>query len=207
LSDQSLARRYLNEHRFADLRVITGLGSIGISDGLDPTTLLFIGKLIPLWRDFPLQLRGELEDGDEFEVRVRSLAGLKASWTSFGHRALPMWMAGTYHLMRAISPPQLERGELLCSISSFRAALTQLRPSDNPELQVAIRNNLALAILFNAYGAEDGQSGTRRVAKQLLREAKKIEIGSSPDSVATFNLTTVKGKHGKRPARRRRQHR
>jgi|GEM_PF-3022500 len=211
LSNQSLAHRYLTEHHLSDLRVIAGVGSIGISDGLDPTTLLFIGKLIPLWRDFPAQLRGESEDDEDFEIRVRSLAGLKANWTSFGHRALPMWMAGTYHLMRAISSPQLERGELLCSISSFHAALTQLRPSDNPELQIAIRNNLALAILFEAYGAQDGQAGARKASKRLLREARNIESLLPPESVANssaaFNLTSVKGKHGKRQARTRKQHR
>ncbi len=203
---ESFGSRFLRERHYADLKIATSIGTFGISDGLDPTTLLFIGRFVPLWRDFPLHLAGQRDERALFEQGTRSVAALKAHWTSFAHRALPMWMTGTYHLVTAISSPELERGELSCAINSLEAARAQLRPSDNPELQVAISNNLAIAVLMRAaagYAKNDG----RKVAVKLLKGCRKLtrtSLQENPGSaLVSFNLSTLKGKHGKRQRRRK----
>jgi hypothetical protein len=203
---ESFGSRFLRERNYADLKIATSIGSFGISDGLDPTTLLFIGRLVPLWRDFPLQLSGQRDDRALFEQGTRSVAALKAHWTSFAHRALPMWMTGTYHLVRAISSAELEKGEISCAISSLEAARAQMRPSDNPGLQAAISNNLAIAVLMRA-AAEYGKNDGRKVAIKLLngcRKLAKTSLRENPGSeLVSFNLSTLKGKHGKRQRRRK----
>ncbi len=206
LPAESLGRRFLREFRYEDLRIATGIHSFGISDGLDPTTLLFIGRLVPVWRDFPRELSGPHDDGALFEQNVRSMAALKARWTSFSHRALPMWMTGTYHLVRAISSDELERSELSCAINSFEAARSQLRSSDNPELQVAISNNLAIALLIQGaveYEMRDKRKVAVKLLKSSLRHAKAVSQYSEVRALISFNLSTLKGKHGKRQRRKK----
>lgn len=207
LPEESFGRRFLRERYYADLKIATSIGAFGISDGLDPTTLLFIGRLVPLWRDFPFQLSGQRDERALFEQSVRAVAALKAHWTSFAHRALPMWMTGTYHLVTAISSDELESGEISCAISSLEAARAQLRPSDNPELKVAISNNLAIAVLMRA-AAEYAENDGRKVAVKLLKECRKLTRTSLQENpggaLVSFNLSTLKGKHGK-PQRRRKQ--
>ena len=75
-------------------------------------------------------------------------------------------MTGTYHLMRAVSGVELSSGELKCALRSFEAARAQLRPTDNPDLTIAIENNLAIATLL--------QAGVGLETKQARRQAQKI---------------------------------
>jgi hypothetical protein len=130
---------------------------------------------------------------------------LKERWTSFSHRAVPMWMMGTYHLVRAISSKELEKGELSCAISSFEAARAQLRPSDNLELQSAISNNLAVALLLRE-AAERAHSQVPKVVVKLLKRCfkhEKLSHRSLPASaLASFNLSILKGKHAKHQRRK-----
>jgi hypothetical protein len=204
LSKDSFAARYLRKHGYSDLKIAAGISGIGISNSLDPTTLMFLGSIIPLWRDFPIQLTERRDDREAFEQRVRSVAGLKAHWTSFSHRALPMWITGTYHLVNAISSKIVEQGELSCAVSSLEAALSQLRPSDNPELQMAVRNNLAIALLVQAevdVSSSDSTKAALELLKGIRRLHKVSQQGAAVSSIASFNLSTVKGKHGKRKQR------
>ncbi len=206
LSAESFGRRFLRESNYRDFKIAAGIRTVGISDAWDPNTLGFIGRLLPLWRDFPSQLSERRDDGAIFEQGVRSVAALKARWTSFSHRALPMWMTGTYHLVRAISSEQLEKGELSCAINSLEAARSQLRPADNPELQAAIANNLSIALLIQG-AAEYGTAHGHKSAVKLLKGCRRNIKAGSRDNVigalASFNLSTLKGKHGKRQQRKK----
>jgi hypothetical protein len=99
----------------------------------------------------------------------------------------------------------LERGELSCAVSSFKAALSQLRPTDNPELQIAVRNNLAVALLMQAEGDSAGEDAQEPAVK-LLKGARLFLRSSQRDfavtSILKFNLATLKGDHEKRRRRK-----
>ena len=171
LNPASYARDFLIRNRVANLRVIIAIPLVGMSNATSPATSDFIGRLADVWGTFPKALLAAQEQPDvdldlDLEQKLRAMARLKAAWTSPAHRAVPMWMTGTYHLMRAVSGLELSRGELYCALRSFEAARAQLRPTDNPDLTIAIENNLAIATLL--------QAGVGLETKQARRQAQKI---------------------------------
>ncbi|MEI6517723.1 MAG: hypothetical protein WCN89_03425 [bacterium] len=169
LNPASYARDFLTRNRVANLRVIIAIPLVGMSNATSPATSDFIGRLADVWGTFPKALLAAQEQPDvdvDLEQKLRAMARLKAAWTSPAHRAVPMWMTGTYHLMRAVSGVELSRGELKCALRSFEAARAQLRPTDNPDLTIAIENNLAIATLL--------QAGVGLETKQARRQAQKI---------------------------------
>ena len=171
LCPASYARDFLTRNRVANLRVIIAIPLVGMSNATSPATSDFIGRLADVWGTFPKALLAAQEQPDvdldlDLEQKLRAMARLKAAWTSPAHRAVPMWMTGTYHLMRAVSGLELSRGELKCALRSFEAARAQLRPTDNPDLTIAIENNLAIATLL--------QAGVGLETKQARRQAQKI---------------------------------
>ena len=171
LNPASYARDFLTRNRVANLRVIIAIPLVGMSNATSLATSDFIGRLADVWGTFPKALLAAQEQPDvdldlDLEQKLRAMARLKAAWTSPAHRAVPMWMTGTYHLMRAVSGLELSRGELKCALRSFEAARAQLRPTDNPDLTIAIENNLAIATLL--------QAGVGLETKQARRQAQKI---------------------------------
>jgi hypothetical protein len=190
-------------HRLADLKVIVSAPIIGMSDSKQLPTLQFIGGLVSVWGTFPLVLQSHEEDPD-FERRLNSLASMKARWTAFSHRALPMWMAGTYQLSRALAESEPQMGSLVCALGSFEAAHNQLRPGDNPELEIAIMNNQAIGYLAKAaFGSSPKVS--RAAALALLKRAAVAAQALPHDpgrhaalyDVVWSNLSLVKKAHGK----------
>ena len=171
LNPASYARDFLTRNRVANLRVIIAIPLVGMSNATSLATSDFIGRLADVWGTFPKALLAAQEQPDvdldlDLEQKLRAMARLKAAWTSPAHRAVPMWMTGTYHLMRAVSGVELSSGELKCALRSFEAARAQLRPTDNPDLTIAIENNLAIATLL--------QAGVGLETKQARRQAQKI---------------------------------
>ncbi|MCX6114758.1 MAG: hypothetical protein NTV65_06040 [Proteobacteria bacterium] len=169
LNPASYARDFLTRNRVANLRVIIAIPLVGMSNATSLATSDFIGRLADVWGTFPKALLAAQEQPDvdvDLEQKLRVMARLKAAWTSPAHRAVPMWMTGTYHLMRAVSGLELSSGELKCALRSFEAARAQLRPTDNPDLTIAIENNLAIATLL--------QAGVGLETKQARRQAQKI---------------------------------
>ena len=173
LNPASYARDFLTRNRVANLRVIIAIPLVGMSNATSLATSDFIGRLADVWGTFPKALLAAQEQPDvdldldlDLEQKLRAMARLKAAWTSPAHRAVPMWMTGTYHLMRAVSGVELSSGELKCALRSFEAARAQLRPTDNPDLTIAIENNLAIATVL--------QAGVGLETKQARRQAQKI---------------------------------
>ena len=173
LNPASYARDFLTRNRVANLRVIIAIPLVGMSNATSLATSDFIGRLADVWGTFPKALLAAQEQPDvdldldlDLEQKLRAMARLKAAWTSPAHRAVPMWMTGTYHLMRAVSGLELSSGELKCALRSFEAARAQLRPTDNPDLTIAIENNLAIATVL--------QAGVGLETKQARRQAQKI---------------------------------
>lgn len=155
--------------RFKGLKLITSVGGTGLSTSTEYPTVDFLGRLAVLWSSYVETLRAPQADND-FERLSRSLAGVKGAWTTFAHRAVPMWMTGTYHLRRALVDGGDQVGEVLCAIRALNAAFAQLRPGDNPELQVAILNNQALAYVVRAQQIAERQVALRQ-AQVLLKQA------------------------------------
>jgi hypothetical protein len=185
--------------------LITSVDEIGISGSSDPATVEFIGRLIPLWANFSTVLTGrdgakhlEQNGAEHFEQSIRSLSLVKARWTSFSHRALPMWMTGTYHLAHILMSGEIERGEVLCALTAFEAARAQLRPGDNPELEAAILNNHGIAVYLDAL-VSARPSQRRTLGAALLRRAATIAAGGHAErvlSVVKSNLNYSKGGNG-----------
>lgn len=171
LPADSYARLGMQRLGMADDVIVVSVPTIGISDAKLPATGEFLGKLAQVWPRFSSQIRSG-GDQPSLETELRSLAAIRASWASNAHRALPMWMTGTLHLVRAVSGPEMQEAELLCAVRAFNAALAQLRPGDNRELRMAIRNNLALATRFRG-GVDLGVKQSQAQARAILEGGRK----------------------------------
>ena len=146
---EAFASDYALPQKYRQLKIITFVSGTGLSTSAEYPTVEFLGGLAQVWRAY-LNALTSPQSEDSFEMLTRSLAAVKGRWTTFSHRALPMWMTGTFHLRRAVVGDMDSPGELSCAIRAFTAALAQLRPGDNPELKVAVLNNLALAYIIRA---------------------------------------------------------
>lgn len=212
MGKDSFAAMFLAARKVSDLLVITSVSGMGISSSRLPATGEFLGGLAEAWESFPEALTGPDSDG-EAERRLRSLASRKATWTSNAHRALPMWMTGTYHLMRAIRGSSLQMGELRCALGSFEAARAQLRPGDNPELDIALNNNRAIALFFrggmSGNGSKDSKAARGQALRMLDRSLKARRSAAARQQLAgplqllLTNRDALRGNDGKPKKQRR----
>ena len=151
----SFAQKRLQELGVRDLQILSQVPEVGVSKGLDRGTSEFIGRLLRVVPNFPAALRGDLDD-TELELQLRSAVLVKAFWTSSRHLAVPKWMLGTLHLMRAVSGPEVSWGELLCAEASIRSArILAIKSGAPPSLQAAILNNEAILQILKAEYSPD----------------------------------------------------
>jgi hypothetical protein len=162
----SVARNLLEWTSVADLMLVTSVPSVSVSNGHEKATVHFLGELIQLWRDIPMVMSPG-HDKPDYEGMAYSLARTQARWTSRAHLAVPMWLAGTRHLIRAIEKPDLEVGELACAITKLREALAQFRAQDNLALAAAVRNNYSVALLVQGHYQGNTKKLTAKARKQL----------------------------------------
>lgn len=196
LPQDSYARRALERRGIQPQQIIVSVPTIGLSDAKLPATGQFLGRLAQVWPRYSTALTNGV-GADSIEFELRSMSAIKAGWTSNGHRALPMWMTGTLHLIRAISGPELEAGELQCALRAFDSARAQLLPGNNKELQVAILNNLAVATLYRG-GVDLGSKQSQRQANAIFGRivTKAREMGGplrEEVRVVAANLRASKG--------------
>lgn len=155
LPQDSFAQKRLRELGVRDLQIISQVPEVGVSKGLDPATSEFIGRLLRIVPNFPAALHGAVDDA-ELELQLRSAVLVKAFWTSSGHLAVPKWMLGTFHLMRAVSGPEVSWGELLCAEAAFRSArIIALKSGAPPSLHAAILNNESILQILKAEYSPD----------------------------------------------------
>ena len=162
----SVAHRRMQELGISDLHVVSQVPWVGLSNGLDTSTFEYVGTLIRATRAFAEQLR---QGGAslEYEQLLLRVILVRANWTSIEHIAAPKWMLGTLYLMRAISGPELEWGDLLCAESSFRSARLMLKSGGNPALLAAIINNEAIVRLMKRADTE---------ASEVIRNEARIRL-------------------------------
>lgn len=152
---ESIGHTVMRDYGIADLQLITSVPELGISMGLNAATLEFLGRIIPLVRDASRRL-STLNEDPLFEQGLRMASSPRADWLSLGHRAIPMALTGTYHLLRAISGETLQEGELSCAEISFKMARAQIPAKDNPEFMALILNNEAIVDFFRAASRGEG---------------------------------------------------
>jgi hypothetical protein len=204
----SFGERLLRASGAPDLKVVTGVSRLGISNGDDPFTVDFIAGLAVVWRQLPERLAWGGGSEPAFEQAVRELGALRGAWSSHAHRAVPLFLSGTYHLLRAVEGARLEGGELGCALGSFEAAALQLRAGDDPELALAIQSNYSVARLVAEYA---GQPLRRQpgVVAQMVQRVRPAASRASPEvaAVGTIAKSTRKitgGSYGKKRSKRRR---
>ncbi len=210
LPPESYARKFLRERRVPDLAVAVSVPWLGISHAKLPATGHFLGSLAEALPAFP-KILVQPRDEAELEMQLRGISALQAAWTSNAHRAVPFWMTGTYHLVRAVSGPQLERGELKCALESFARAQAQLLPGNNREAQIAIANNQGIATLLAAAGEREFRGAKREVSASWSRIAAKGSrrraAGEQPVGLAVVqsNLKALREGDGERREHRARR--
>jgi len=191
--EDSAAQALLRDLSIADLLIATSVPSLGMSHGHQAATVYFLGSIIPLWRAVPEVIAPRSELGD-LEGKAYTLARMQARWTSRQHVAFPMWLVGTYHLVRALEKPQVETAELDCAAKILREALMQFYSSDNRALEAAVRNNYALALLVQATSLEHETKLWGRAMKQLSRAARLKPEWGVVSSVVRHNEVVLKSR-------------
>ncbi len=203
LLSKGVADEYRLRRRLPNLQLLSSIPILGISGSAEYPTIDFVGRLALTWKDF-FTIISHPDAGLEFEMQVRSMAGVKGSWSSYSHRAVPMWMTGTYHLTQALSHAVVDAGEINCALGSFEAALAQLRPGDNGDLEIAILNNYAVALIAKSFIAGDRVRLERQAMTLLARVplvARTKQMYAAPLQsleVVKENLLRLRGKNGHR---------
>jgi hypothetical protein len=177
LPPTSFAQRRLQELGISDLQLISYVPSVGFSKGLDSATFEYVGTLIRSTQEFPHHLR---EGGRSLEYEQLLLKGgsIRASWTSIRHLAAFRWMLGTFYLVRAISGPELEWGDIRCAEAAFKSARMMLRSGGNPALLAAVRNNESIVHVMKRVYTESPET-TRKFARGRFQSALNLKKRSA----------------------------
>jgi hypothetical protein len=186
LPERSIARDFLTLKGVSDLLLVSSIPTTGMSHGYERGTVYFLGEVVRAWRLVPEMLKIGATSG-EFEGRLEALARIQARWTARAHIALPLWLAGTAHLIRAIETESLQDGELSCAISDLREAAMQFRTADNPALEMAVRNNYALALLVKAQYASDSGKLKNKANQQLAHAMRLSKNNKQFGTVVALN--------------------
>jgi len=186
----SVARDLLVSRGAFDLQILRSVPSIGMSHGHERGTVHFIGEVVKAWRRIPEVTKIGAASG-EFEGELEALARTQARWSSRVHIALPLWLAGTVHLVRAIETESLQQGELLCALSKLREAIMQFRTHDNPALEMAVRNNYALALLTQAQYVTDGRKLEKKAHRQFAAAMRHRKHSKELGSVVALNYMSL----------------
>lgn len=149
LPEDSVAVRYLDEWHVSDLSVITELPRFGLSEVMNLPTFEFTARVLRAVMQLPAAL-GADEGAESFEHDLRIAATIKAAWTSIEHLAVPKLILGNHYLLRAISGPELQWGDLKCAESSFASARAFLQNRRDSAFMSILLNNEAILRAFKA---------------------------------------------------------
>jgi hypothetical protein len=190
LPQGSVAHDLLISRGVPDLMLILSVPSIGMSHGHERGTVYFLGEVVRAWRQVPEATAIQAASG-EFEGEMEALARTRARWTSRVHMALPLWLSGTVHLLRAIETESLQEGELSCALNELREAIMQFRTNDNPALEMAVRNSYAIALLVQAQHALDGRILRKKACGQLAAAMKLRTYDKKNGATVAMNYMSL----------------
>lgn len=198
----SVARDILTRQGFVDLYLARSVPSVGLSHGEQGATVVFMGGIIDLWREWPAVSKPAGDTGD-FDARALLHGRKQALWNSQGHLALPLCLAATTSLVRAIEGTSLDVGELKCAIDEFSEALTALTRAHEPALRSVVLNNLAVALIAASDHQLNLGRGLSQARRDLVSAISKDASGEQGPMVAALNLKILGQREGgKRHARR-----
>jgi|GEM_PF-2771318 len=185
-SADSVAQDLLTARGVPDLLLVRSLPFVGMSHGHESGTISFLAQIVSAWRLVPEMTSVGASSGD-FEGRLEALSRMQVRWTSRSHVALPLWLSGTVHLIRAVESPTLQSGELECALNSFRDGLKLFRTHDNPALEMAVRNNYAVALLVQAGREGDSPKTLKKALRQFASAMKLRKLDPQMGSVVARN--------------------
>jgi hypothetical protein len=199
----SVGRELLSSLGTPELMLTRSVPSIGMSHGHERGTVHFLGQVVKAWRAVPMMTNFRADSG-EFEGELEALARMQARWTSRSHLALPLWLSGTVHLVRAVEGQAVQIGELQCAVDQLRGALAQFRTHDNPALEMSVRSNYAIALLVQSQYEQEGRKLRKKAMHQLAAAVKLRKHDENVGAVATVNYLGLvqaqkrSAKHGRR---------
>ncbi len=183
-------------HKFYGLRPVTYVSMVGMSLKPEGDSARFLALLF----------RGLIEGESAGEAGRESLAlwerrmsylqessDMGHAWTTFVHRAYPLWQIGNYHLAQAFRGPKVQAAELRCAIWAFRVARRYIRGPSNLELSAALLNNEALARMILAKNGGNRREGkqVRPLLTSAMRSWQRAHV-SQAELIAKSNLEALK---------------
>jgi hypothetical protein len=172
------------------LQIIRSIPHVTLGQGHREVSVFFLSKLILLWKEFSTDSIPP-EVSAEFDRRLRTLFRVPTQGGSRVHLAVPMWMLGTYHLVKAVRDSQPDPKGLTEAIVAFKYALSELRGGGNPGLELAVRNNYAIALLVE-FTQDPKRNKLRKAAsKQLGAAVRLVAEGGMNGAVAADNYTKL----------------
>lgn len=190
VSATSVGGRLLSNGALPNLTIIRALPDISLGQGHQDASVYFISKLILAWSQFSTDSVQPDQDA-EFDRRLEMLSRVPVRGNSRVHLAAPMWMRGTYHLIKAIRAPEAKKDDLTTAIVSFKYALSELRRGGNPALQAAARNNYAVALLVEFNRDKKRKKLKKAAAKQLVAAIQLGTSGGLGEATAAANYALL----------------
>jgi hypothetical protein len=193
LSDVSTAStggRLVADGILPNLAIVRALPDVSLSQGQHDASVYFIAKLVLTWSQFAGDSVGPENDA-EFDQRLDKLVRMPTRGAGRAHLAAPMWIRGTYHLIKAIRSPEADKEDLTKAIVSFKFALSELRKGGNPALQAAARNNYAVALLVE-FSRDTRRKNLRKAAGKHFTAAVRVgSPGGVGGATAADNLAAL----------------
>jgi hypothetical protein len=192
----------------ADLKLHYSVRTIGLSLQPRYATALFIANLAEGVAGYKQDSRN-----DSFELSLLNAANLGAFWTSFSHKAYPLWFLANIYIESSVKNGKFSRPLLNCGVKAYKKAFSWLRKGDNPDLKASILNNLGVAYALRGYMI--GKRRDVKIAKKyftlavkVYKEKSKLSRNFSAAVVANENvslLSAAKHKFGKSKARKKKE--
>jgi hypothetical protein len=153
--------------------------ALGLTVNPEPATLRFLSAMLQALQvspttSVPLSLKKRALRASF----LRSAAGMQSTWSSYAHRAYPLFLLANQHLREAFRQGGQDWGELQCAIEVYAVAEKYLANGDNPDLQAAVFNNKAVALLAMGLLRPKGNADKR--AREYLRLAMRMSGIPSP---------------------------
>jgi hypothetical protein len=184
--ETSVAQTLLVNRGIPDLMLIRSVPIVGLSHGQERGSVRFIGEIVRAWHSIPKMLLPKV-DSSEFEGALEAAARLQVRWTSRSHLALPLWLAGTAHLIRALEAADLQPGELRCALNELKDALSLFRTHDNPALEMSVRNTYAIALLLQSEGSPEFGKLQKKALQQLAAASRLRKYNGEIGGVVGLN--------------------
>lgn len=190
LPASSAAHRLIESGSLPSLQIIRSIPHVTLEHGHREVSIFFLSKLILLWKEFSADSIAP-EDSAQFDRRLQTLFRVPTQGASRVHLAVPMWMLGTYHLGRVVRGAEVNEQELSQAIVAFKYALSELRGGGNASLEVAVRNNYAIALLVE-FTRDPKRNKLRKAAsKQLAAAVRLMAAGGMNGAVAGDNYSKL----------------